>query len=59
MNKQEEIEVLVKELIELLKEGNISLQEVYEDYSVLMNHPDLDKAIDVLAALEDLLWNNS
>jgi hypothetical protein len=52
--KEQEILKLTRELMELLEEGNIAIQQVCEDPYLLMEHPDFERAIDILAALEDL-----
>jgi len=54
MTKQEKINNLTKELVDLLKEGNITIEELVKDPEFLVTHPDFDKAIDILAALDDL-----
>jgi hypothetical protein len=56
--KENDVEQLVKELLCVLKKGNVTLEEVVKSPSILLTHPDFDKAIDILAALEDLLVKN-
>lgn len=46
-------EKLTKELLELLKKGNITLEETVKNPSILLTHPDFDKAIDILAQLDE------
>jgi len=53
--KEEKISKLTEELLELLKEGNITIEELIKDPDFLVTHPDFDKAIDILASIEDLL----
>jgi hypothetical protein len=53
----EKADKLMQEFIDLLKEGNITLDEVVHMPEVLGHHPDFDKAISILAALEDELNN--
>ena len=55
MNKQEQIESFTKELVELLKKGNVHLEEVYRNPDILLNHPDFDKVVDILSTIEELL----
>ena len=49
------VDKLAKEFLELLKKGNIAIEEVVLRPENLMEHPDFDKAIDLLAAIEDAL----
>lgn len=51
----EKADKLMQEFLELLKEGNIALDEVVHMPEVIGHHPDFDKAIDLLAAIEDAL----
>jgi hypothetical protein len=55
MSKKRKLEKLVKEFIVLLERGNITLEEVSGNCDLLLSHPDFDKAIDILAAMDDLL----
>jgi len=55
MNKDQEISRLSEEFVELLKKGNVSLRQINENPEELADHPDFDKAIDLLAALDDLV----
>ena len=51
------IEDLVEEFVELLKEGNIQLEQVVGDPFLLASHPDFDRAIDILSELEETISN--
>lgn len=54
MKKAEKISDLTKEFVDLLKKGNITLEELYKDPTFLATHPDFDRAIEILATLDDL-----
>lgn len=51
----EKVDKLTRELLELLKKGNIMIEEVVLRPEILSEHPDFDKAIDILAALDEEL----
>ena len=52
--KEKKINKLTEEFINLLKKGNITLEEITKDPTFLVTHPDFDKAIDILTELEEL-----
>lgn len=59
MKNSTKIETLTKEFIDLMKKGNIALTSVTIDPTKLMDHPDFEKAIDILTALDEAINEDS
>jgi hypothetical protein len=55
MTRGEQLENLNRELIEILKKGNLTIQEVNANNDVLLSHPDFDKIIDIISCIEELV----
>ena len=54
-DRQEKLEKLTQEFVELLRRGNICLEDLSGNSDLLLTHPDFDKAIDLLSAMDELL----